>query len=80
MNLTRIFQKLRPLSLVCCSIGTRVAAWADGVDAMNLYLSVIRVRELERGVLSAECRDPSQGAILGAWLDAQVISERQKQF
>jgi hypothetical protein len=50
-----------------------VAAWADTVDAADLYLSVITVQELEIGVLLAERRDPSQGAVLRAWLNNHVL-------
>ena len=50
-----------------------VAAWADSVDATDLYLSVITVQELEIGVLLAERRDPSQGAVLRAWLNHHVL-------
>jgi predicted nucleic acid-binding protein len=50
-----------------------VAAWADSVDASDLYLSVISVQELEIGVLLAERRDPSQGAIFRAWFTAHVL-------
>jgi hypothetical protein len=41
-----------------------VAAWADGVDASSLFLSAITLHELELGVLLAERRDPTQGALL----------------
>ena len=50
-----------------------VAAWADSVDATELFLSVISLQELEIGVLLAERRDPSQGAILRAWLNSHVM-------
>ena len=50
-----------------------VAAWADSVDAADLYLSVITIQELEIGVLLAERRDPSQGAIFRAWLTGHVL-------
>ncbi len=50
-----------------------VAAWADGVDVADLYLSVIAVRELEIGVLLAERRDPAQGAVFRAWLNHHVL-------
>jgi toxin FitB len=51
----------------------RVAAWADSVDAADLYLSVITVQELEIGVRLAERRDPAAGALLRAWLDGHVL-------
>lgn len=51
----------------------RVAAWADSVEASDLYLSVITLQELAIGVLLAERRDPTQGAILRNWLEHQVI-------
>lgn len=50
-----------------------VAQWADSVNAVDLYLSVITVQELEIGVLLAERRDPSQGAIFRAWLNDHVL-------
>ena len=50
-----------------------VAAWADSVDVIELYLSVVTVQELEIGVLLAERKDAAQGAILRAWLLTQVL-------
>ncbi len=50
-----------------------VAAWADSVDASDLYLSVITLQELEIGVLLIERRDPSQGTIFRAWLNDHVL-------
>ncbi len=50
-----------------------VARWADSTDANDLYLSVITIQELEIGVLLAERRDPSQGAVFRAWLDGHVL-------
>jgi toxin FitB len=50
-----------------------VAAWADSMDAADLYLSVITIQELEIGVLLAERRDPSQGAVFRTWLNGHVL-------
>lgn len=50
-----------------------VAAWADSVSAVDLYLSVVTVQELEIGVLLAERRDPAQGAMLRTWLNLHVL-------
>ena len=50
-----------------------VADWADSIDASELYLSVITIHELEIGVLLAERRDPSQGAVFRAWLNGHVL-------
>jgi predicted nucleic acid-binding protein len=50
-----------------------VAKWADSVVTTDLYLSVITVQELEIGVLLSERRDPTQGAILRAWLNNHVL-------
>jgi toxin FitB len=52
-----------------------VAQWADSVDAGALYLSAIAILELEIGVLRIERRDVTQGAILRAWLENQVLVE-----
>lgn len=51
----------------------QVAAWADSVDANDLYLSVISIQEIEIGILQAERRDPTQGAIFRTWLDDYVL-------
>lgn len=50
-----------------------VAQWADSVDAVDLYLSVISIQELELGILLVERRDPVQGAIFRAWLENHVL-------
>jgi len=50
-----------------------VAAWAESVDAADLYLSVISVQELEIGVRLAERRDSQQGALLRTWLNSHVL-------
>jgi predicted nucleic acid-binding protein len=50
-----------------------VTAWADGVEANELFISAITVQELEIGVLLSERRDPMQGAMLRTWLDRHVL-------
>lgn len=50
-----------------------VAQWSDSVDAADLYVSAITIQELEIGVLLAERRDPSKGAVLRTWLDSHVL-------
>ncbi len=50
-----------------------VAAWAETVAAAGLFLSVITIQELEIGVLLAERRDATNGAVLRAWLNNHVL-------
>jgi toxin FitB len=50
-----------------------VSAWADGLEAADLYLSVITIQELEIGILLAERRDPTRGALFRTWLNAHVL-------
>ena len=50
-----------------------VASWADNLAVTDLYLSAITIQELEIGVLLSERRDPTQGAMLRAWLDNHVL-------
>jgi predicted nucleic acid-binding protein len=50
-----------------------VLAWASDVAPAALFISVITLFELEKGVLLAERRDPVQGAMLRAWLSGQVV-------
>ncbi|MFJ1302100.1 type II toxin-antitoxin system VapC family toxin [Pseudomonadota bacterium AL_CKDN230030165-1A_HGKHYDSX7] len=51
----------------------RVALWSDSVDAADLFISAITLQELELGVLLAERKNPSQGAVLRAWLNSHVL-------
>jgi toxin FitB len=50
-----------------------VAKWAENVETALLHLSVIVVLELELGVVQLERRDPTQGAMLRAWFETQVL-------
>jgi hypothetical protein len=68
---TNVVSELRKIRLG--KADDHVADWADSVDAGDLYLSVITIQELEIGVLLAERRNPSQGAVLRAWLNSHVL-------
>ena len=68
---TNVVSELRKVRLGKADL--RVAQWADSVDAADLYVSVITIQELEIGVLLAERRDPTQGAMLRAWLTDYVM-------
>jgi len=50
-----------------------VVDWAEDVPPALLFLSVISVQELERGVLLAERRDAAKGAVLRGWLESAVV-------
>lgn len=50
-----------------------VTAWAASVPTVSLYLLAITILELETGVLLVERRDPTQGALLRAWLTHHVL-------
>ncbi|HUB44328.1 MAG TPA: type II toxin-antitoxin system VapC family toxin [Acetobacteraceae bacterium] len=50
-----------------------VTTWAASIPPASLFLSVINLLELERGVLLIERRDTAQGVALRAWLDRQVV-------
>lgn len=68
---TNVVSELRKVRLG--KADPQFAIWADSVEAMDLYLSVITIQELEIGVLLAERRDPTQGAVFRQWLKAHVI-------
>ncbi|MDB5806329.1 MAG: putative nucleic acid-binding protein contains domain [Betaproteobacteria bacterium] len=68
---TNVVSELRKVSLGRAD--SNVAQWAEGVDAAELYLSVVTLQELEVGVLLTERRDPAQGAVFRGWLERHVI-------
>jgi hypothetical protein len=51
----------------------RVAAWADSVQAADLFLSAITILEIEAGTLLLARRDATQGAVLRTWVDTKVL-------
>jgi predicted nucleic acid-binding protein len=57
-----------------------VRAWAGATSAADLYLSVVTVFELERGVRLIERRDGQQGARLRHWLEEQVLAPFERQI
>jgi predicted nucleic acid-binding protein len=68
---TNVVSELRKIRLGRAD--KNVARWADGVETANLYLSAITVQELEIGVLLAERRDSSQGAVFRTWFEDRVL-------
>jgi len=70
---TNVVSELRKVRLG--KADTNVAAWAESVDAADLFVSAITIMELELGVLSIERKDAPQGATLRLWLEQQVLPE-----
>ncbi len=56
---TNVVSELRKLRFGKAS--TNVKAWAESVDATDLYVSAITIMELELGVLSVERKDATKG-------------------
>ena len=52
-----------------------VIKWAKRVPASELYISAITILEIELGMLQIERRDPSQSAMLRAWIRKRVLPE-----
>ncbi|MDE3026906.1 MAG: type II toxin-antitoxin system VapC family toxin [Paracoccaceae bacterium] len=51
----------------------RVAAWLSGKSEQDLFLSVITIGEIERGIRQQEGREPAFVRDLRAWLDRTVL-------
>ena len=70
---TNVVSELRKVRLG--KADTNVTAWAQSVDAADLFVSAITIMELELGVLSIERKDATQGALLRSWLEHHVLPE-----
>ena len=70
---TNVVSELRKVRLG--KADANVTAWAESVDAADLFVSAITIMELELGVLSIERKDATQGAVLRSWLEQQVLPE-----
>lgn len=51
----------------------KVAAWLQGKAEPDLFISVITLGEIERGIRQQQSRDPGFAADLRAWLDRTVL-------
>lgn len=70
---TNVVSELRKVRLG--KADANLAAWAESVDAADLYVSAVTIMELELGVLLIERKDATQGAMLRAWLEQHVLPE-----
>jgi predicted nucleic acid-binding protein len=48
-------------------------AWAAATPLSDMFLSVVTLFELERGILMKSRKDPAGGAVLRQWLDLQIL-------
>ncbi len=58
----------------------QVAAWYSTVDDGDLYLSVLVLGEIRRGIEMARLRDPAKAEALEAWLEAVVTAFSDRTF
>lgn len=70
---TNVVSELRKVRLG--KADANVSAWAESVDAADLFVSAITIMELELGVLTIERKDATQGALLRSWLEQHVLPE-----
>lgn len=55
-----------------------VARWLAAQRTSDLYLSVVSIGEIERGIAGVECRDPVFAGRLEEWLDALLRLYRDR--
>lgn len=53
-------------------VNSNVLLWMAQRDRATLFVSVIIILELERGVLQLERHDPSQDGLLATWMERHV--------
>jgi predicted nucleic acid-binding protein len=53
----------------------KVAAWTRTIHSTELFLSVVTILEVERGVLLVERKDKKQGTLLRAWFSERVMPQ-----
>lgn len=51
----------------------KVAAWLRGKAEQELFLSVVTLEEIERGIRQQEARDPGFAQDLRSWLDQTIL-------
>lgn len=51
----------------------RVAAWIDGTDPGDHFVSVVTILEIELGVIAMERRDARQGGVSRRWFHERAL-------
>lgn len=51
-----------------------VVAWSNAVPAVNFFMSVVSILEIELGARLIDRRDAVQGTVLRAWINDQVLA------
>ena len=51
-----------------------VERWLTGQRAVNLFVSVVSIGEIERGIVKQRRRDPEHAIALGKWLDQVLLA------
>ena len=54
---------------------SKVAVWSRTVHPTDLFLSVVTILEVERGILLLERRDKEQGKLLRTWMNERVMPQ-----
>lgn len=57
------------------AIDPGVSAWTETVDAGDMFLSVITIMEIEKGIAQVARRDRAQAARLQEWFEMAVLTE-----
>ena len=52
---------------------SNVTAWANATPAASFFISAISILEIELGALLIARKDVTQGAVLRAWIDHQIL-------
>ena len=55
-----------------------VSSWFDGLADQEIYLSVLTIGEIRRGVESVRRRDPDSAAVLDSWLSRLTEAHRDR--
>ena len=55
-----------------------VVRWVSARRTTDLYLSVVSIGEVERGVVRQQRRDPALARVLAAWLDSVLVLYRER--
>lgn len=56
-------------------VNPQVVKWANAVDAQEMFISVLTLMEIEKGILAFARKDPQQAHLLMRWYQERVLIE-----
>ncbi|WP_439238666.1 type II toxin-antitoxin system VapC family toxin [Lonepinella sp. BR2919] len=75
---TNVISELRKIPLGYANLN--VSEWAKKIPEEHIFISVVSIMEIERGILNLQRRDPTQAKIIQQWFENAIKTQFQSRI